>query len=201
MPRLNRAAVIAAASQFIEKNGFKQLTIPALAQALSIRPPSLYNHISSLADLKRELSILANRRLCEHIHKAVAGKSRTKALFALMNSYRDFAVKNPGLYWLSIRVPPENDLAWSEAFFEVREVMLSCQEGYDLSEKKRAHFGRAIRSLVHGFVDFELRGGFLSKIDAKESFYDAVSLIVAGIELTEATELPGLKKLKKSKKS
>lgn len=44
------------------------------------------------------------------------------------------------------------------------------------------HVIRALRSLVHGFVDLEINGGFGMPIDIDDSFDRAIDLFVSSLE-------------------
>src|SRR6185437_3075856 len=153
MSRLNRASVIDAAMEILETGGSQALTIPALATKLKIRPPSLYNHIESIFELKRELSIRSMRLIADVRNRAFQGKSRDEAVLAIASSQRQFASEHPALYELSLAVPPENDKEWSEAFNEFRLLWMKALEGYELDPLEKRNVGRALRGAVHGFVD------------------------------------------------
>jgi AcrR family transcriptional regulator len=193
MARLNRSAVIFAAIEMLEQSKGDSLTIPALAARLKIRPPSLYNHIESLSDLRRELAIRANHMLCEETRKAAVGKSRDKAVQAMAHALHRFAVKHPALYRLSVSVPPKSDKEWMKAFLEYRQLWFGVFESYDFRPGTRPFAARMFRSLVHGFVDIELSGGWLEEVDLKRSFESVLDTAIAGLKRYED---PPQKKLK-----
>jgi len=185
MSRVNRASVVQGALEILETAGSAALTIPALALKLKIRPPSLYNHIESIGDLKRELSLHSIRLACESREKAASGKSRDKAVLAIIHAYRKFASEHPALYALSVAVPPATDHEWFDAFTESRELWLRGLEGYKLKPLEARHVARAFRSAVHGFVDIEVNGGWLEDTDIEESFTAMIEILLEGLHAVE----------------
>ena len=64
MPRagLTGDDVVAAAAALADEVGFAGLTMGLLADRLGVRTPSLYKHVSSLADLQHRVATLALSR-------------------------------------------------------------------------------------------------------------------------------------------
>ena len=50
---LDKNVVVEKAAQLANKMGIDQIQLKTLAESLSIQPPSLYNHIRGLDDLRR----------------------------------------------------------------------------------------------------------------------------------------------------
>ena len=62
--RLNRELVIAQAAALADEAGsVEAVSLINLAEALTIRPPSLYNHVDGLEDLRYGLAVSAARLL------------------------------------------------------------------------------------------------------------------------------------------
>src|SRR5262249_5258937 len=107
--RLDRPAVIQAAADLADAEGIEQLTLLKLAEYLGIRSPSLYNHVTNLAGLRRDLALLGLQELGERLRRAVMGKAANAAVAALAQAYRAFAKEHPALYALTVRVgEPQN---------------------------------------------------------------------------------------------
>ncbi len=79
---LNSALVLAEAAKLADEVGLDALSLAALADRLGIRPPSLYNHVESLEELKRGLAMLALRELADSLSKAAIGRSQATTLCA-----------------------------------------------------------------------------------------------------------------------
>ena len=79
--RLNRDLVIEAAADMADQAGaVSAVSLTALAQALAIRPPSLYNHVDNLEDLHYGLAVYALRELLAELRQASQGLVGREAL-------------------------------------------------------------------------------------------------------------------------
>ena len=65
------------------------------AERLGVRKFSLYNHVSGIGDLRRELAPVGLRELDRSLSHAAVGK---KGVLALAEAYRSFVKERPGLY-------------------------------------------------------------------------------------------------------
>ena len=89
-PGLDTAAVVQAAADLINQQGVESLTLSRLARRLSIKTPSLYNHVDGLPGLQRELALLNARSLAQVITQASVGTSGPAAIMALSQAYRAY---------------------------------------------------------------------------------------------------------------
>src|SRR5215468_7083392 len=82
MPRagLTAADVVQAAADIADERGYQQLTIGLVAARLGIRAPSVYKHVSGLAELQHQLATRAVTELGDGIATAVAGRAGRDAL-------------------------------------------------------------------------------------------------------------------------
>ena len=80
---IDKQVILRTAAEMADQYGFEEVTIARLARALNIRPPSLYNHIEGLNELRRELSIYSVQMLYDHLMHAVNGRSKEEAIEAL----------------------------------------------------------------------------------------------------------------------
>ena len=100
MPRagLNRAVIAAAAAELADEIGWQDITLAAVAARFGVRQPSLYKHVAGLAELRRDVSVLAGRELHAELTHAAVGRSGSDALHAMAEAYRTYAKKHPGRY-------------------------------------------------------------------------------------------------------
>ena len=178
---LNRTKVLQAAQDLLDQKGFTELTVANLAVSLGIRPPSLYNHVESLADIRNELSIRVTHEMAEVLRKATAGKTLDEAVLAMGLAYRQYAKGFPGRYSLAAlaKVPsPEGD----RAYLEVRKVFLETISAYGFSKEREAYAVRAIRSAIHGFVTLEINGGWLGFLSPDQSFIEVLKIVIQGMK-------------------
>lgn len=55
--KLDLSIILQKATEIADEQGLDQLSIGLLAEKLEVRPPSLYNHLDGLQDLKQKLAI------------------------------------------------------------------------------------------------------------------------------------------------
>lgn len=185
--RLDRAAVIQAAADLADAEGMEQLTLARLAERLGIRTPSLYNHVASLAGLRRDLALLGMQALNARLTRAVMGKAADEAVVALAQAYRTFAKEHPALYATTTRAGDPQDHELQRAAQAVVEVAAAVLAAYGLQGAEAIHAIRALRSALHGFVALETAGGFGMPFDLDESFRRLVQIIIRGLHQRQSS--------------
>jgi AcrR family transcriptional regulator len=180
--RLNREIVIETAAGLADEAGDHQaVTLTALAAALDVRPPSLYNHLAGLDDLHQGLALLGLRLLTDEVRQAAAGLAGRAALLAIADAYRSFARAHPGLYPLTIRAagPEEPELAAAGlALLQYLQLVLaSC----GLAGDAALHAIRGLRAVLHGFVSLEAAGGYKMALDVGTSYRLVVERYLDGL--------------------
>lgn len=179
---LDKAAVVEEAARMVNEVGIDQLSLGLLAERLGVRVPSLYNHIAGLPGLKRDLAIYSLHELLARLTRAVIGKARAEAIFALADSYRAYAREAPGHYALTILAPAPDDTEWQELGRQTIEIIQAILAPYNLSTEAAIHAIRSLRSIVHGFIILEISGGFAMPIDLEASFHWLIQLYARGLE-------------------
>lgn len=169
--QLNKERVLATAVELAEASGgVGELTLTALAAALDVRVPSLYNHVEGLEGLHDDLSLLAGRMLLEKIRQATFGKTGEDALRAMAHAYREFAHAQPALYPLTIEAPDADQPERVALAQEWLQMLLLTMASMGVQGEEALHAIRAFRSLLHGFVSLEASGGFKMGLERDESF-------------------------------
>jgi len=181
-PGLDEAAVLRAAAEIVDHEGWEALTLARLASDLDVRTPSLYNHVSGLEGVRSGLATMGARELRDRLARSVIGKSGDEAVFALAEAYRRFAQEHPGLYSASLRAPRTDEPDYERLSAELLLVVHAVLERYHLNEVAEVHAIRALRSMLHGFISLELAGGFGMPINLEESFHVLVRLLIFGLD-------------------
>ena len=189
-PGLDRPMVAREAAALADQRGLDALSLADLAAHLGVRPPSLYNHIPSLAALQRDLGVLGAQELGVRLARAAVGKAGDAAVLALADAYRTFARERPGLYAAIQRAPAPDDAEAMAAAAEVVGIIQSALAAYGLHGDEAIHTIRALRSLLHGFTTLELHGGFGLPLDLDESFARLLAIFIAGVRVTNAGTTP-----------
>ncbi len=185
-PRRRRAGlddrvILRAAGEIADRDGLEQLSLARLAERLDVRPPSLYNHVSGLDDVRRGLALEGARALAGRLARAAVGKSGPEAVRAIGTAYRVFARERPGLYAALQRAPAPDDTALIAASEEILAILRAALAPWGLDEATQVHAMRTLRSLTHGFVSLEAVGGFGMPYDLEESYDYAIGLFIAGL--------------------
>jgi AcrR family transcriptional regulator len=182
---LDRAAVVRAAAALADADGPVAVSLARVADELGVRTPSLYNHVTGLDGLRRELALLGLRELRADLERAVAGMRGDAAIIALADAYRAFAHRRPGLYAATLRAAAANDRELTDAGAKLVELVLSVLTGSGLQDDDALHAVRAFRSVAHGFVALEAAGGFALALDRDESYRRLVRVFIDGLQRAE----------------
>jgi AcrR family transcriptional regulator len=163
-------AVVAAAAEIADADGFEAVTLAAVAARLGIRSPSLYNHVDGLPGLQRMLTLRAVEGLGAAIRDAAVGRSGDEAVRAIAHAFRDYARAHPGLYAATVRAPAP-DSPDAEALAEAAvQLLVQVVAAWGIEGDEAIHQVRVLRSALHGFVSLELGGGFGLPLDLDRSF-------------------------------
>ncbi|HSG18484.1 MAG TPA: TetR-like C-terminal domain-containing protein [Anaerolineae bacterium] len=180
---LNRDVVIREAATLADETGAASaVSLTALAQALGVRPPSLYNHVDGLEDLQYGLAVYGLRQLLFELRQASQGLVGQKALMAIAGAYRQFAHKHPGLYPLTIRAPEPDEAELAALSQELLQMLLLMMASQGLQGDDALHAIRGLRAVLHGFTSLEAAGGFKMALDREESFLRLVSAYLEQLE-------------------
>ena len=178
MPRvgLSTEAVVAAAAQQLDADPRAELSLSRLASEARVKAPSLYNHVSSLDDLRRRVALVGIEELGETLRTAVMGRSGADAITALAHAYRAYATAHPGVYPLTQEARP-NDPEYAAAGLRAIEPVVATLRGCGIPEPQLIHRVRTVRSSLHGFVLLESSAGFGLDVDVDASFDDLVAMV------------------------
>lgn len=178
---LSRPVVVETAAGLADRDGFDALTLGAVAAELRVRPPSLYNHVSGLDGLRRDLALRGVHELGERIRDAAVGRAGADALTALAVAYRAYARERPGLYRALQRAPDPGDSELAAAATRLLQPVLAVLGGFGLEGDAVIHAARSLRSAMHGFVELERLGGFGIDLDLDASYDWMVAAMSLGM--------------------
>jgi AcrR family transcriptional regulator len=178
---LTEASVVACAAGLADRDGLDALTLGAVAAALDVRVPSLYNHVAGLAGLRRALALEGLRELGERLLTAVVGRAGDDALAGMAAAYRAYAREHPGVYEALQRAPAPGDAELAAAAEALLGTVLAVLSGYGLADDELIHAARGLRSALHGFAGLERAGGFAIDLDPDASFAWLVETLAAGM--------------------
>jgi len=174
--------VIEVAATIADRDGLGEMSLRCVADALGIKTPSLYNHVAGLAGLRRQLAFHAARELAEVFAAAADSGSPAEIIRRSAADYRRFALDHPGLYQAMLPAPkPGEDDELYTMMAEPVRILATTLTGAGVDEERTVHLIRAFRSVAHGFVDLEMKGGFGMPEDIGESFAQAIDVVINGV--------------------
>jgi AcrR family transcriptional regulator len=184
LPRagLTSVDVVASAAELADETGFASVTMGLLASRLGVRPPSLYKHVDSLADLQHRLATLAMTEFGEAIGDAVQGQAGLNALTAMLTAARAYVTAHPGRYAATTGAGfdgPDDPLLVAST--RVVNTIAAVLRGYGVREAEMTHAIRTIRCTLHGFAMLEAAGGFQWDADPDRSFDWMIGFIDRGL--------------------
>jgi AcrR family transcriptional regulator len=184
MPRTGLTAgdVVRAGAELADEAGYPHLTLGMVATRLGVRPPSLYKHVASLADLQHRVATLAMTELGEVIRDAMLGRSGAEALAALARAMRSYVTAHPGRYTATVGAEftgPDDPLL--AASTRVIETLGAALHGYEIAQADMVHAIRTLRCLLHGFAVLQAGQAFQWSPDADESFEWLIGFMDRGL--------------------
>lgn len=178
---LNAELVLQAAWEIADTQGIAAVTLSSVAQKLGVRSPSLYNHVSSLDELRRMLAAQVLNQLHERIVAAIDGLNGEAAIRAFASTYINYALEHPGLYEGAQIASDQRDHEVTRAGGAIVDLTLQLLSHYSLNEKEALYSVRGLRSLVHGYASLERLGGFGLPLDLQESFVFNLNIFLGGL--------------------
>lgn len=172
---LTMDVIVEAATALVIEKGYNNFSVRELAQVLHVKAASLYNHVSGVDDINREVGKLASKKLNQKLEEVTQGKEKDEAIEALSYAYRDFVKNNYELYRAVIGLPaldaPEQGEGLKIVGRESIRVIRHVVHQYGISEEEAVHFSRCLRSALHGFISLEMAGYFTGRmIPSEDSF-------------------------------
>ncbi|HWJ83653.1 MAG TPA: TetR/AcrR family transcriptional regulator [Nocardioides sp.] len=184
--RLDQEAVLAAAEEIVDRDGYDALTMTLLAGALDARVSSLYNHVANLEDLRSLIQLRAMRLLGEEVRAAAVGHAGADGLRVLSHALRSFARSHPQRY-AAITRPAIDPEAFFGAATDTIETLAVMVRSAGLPEERLLPTGMAVFAALHGFVSLEVAGYFDSVEGGLDDVYEMVVRGAVTAAVLEAT--------------
>ena len=180
--RLSRDTIVHAALTFLDREGWDALTINALATQLGTKGPSLYNHVDSLEDLRRNVRMRVVGDIIDMLTTVGEGRTRDDAVMVMASAYRSYAHHHPGRYSAFTRMPlGGDDPEFTEATRAAAAPVISVLASYGLDGDAAFYAALEFWSAMHGFVLLEMTGA-MHGIDTDAVFTDMVMRLATGME-------------------
>ncbi|MEV5407544.1 WHG domain-containing protein [Thermopolyspora sp. NPDC052614] len=175
---LTRSRVVDAAIELVDKHGLPALTLAAVAEHCGVAAPSLYKHVSNIAELRTLVGIRVLEEMTDAFTAAVLGRSGTDAITAVMRAYRAYVKAHPARY-AAVPVDPLHQQEYAASGYRMLQVMQAALHPWRLDENESIHALRAARVIVHGFASLEAAGGFGLPQDLDETYERLIRMFLA----------------------
>ncbi|WP_088102123.1 TetR/AcrR family transcriptional regulator [Halalkalibacter urbisdiaboli] len=179
---LDYSTVVQTAIQLADAEGPTSVTIATLAKKLGVRPPSLYNHISSLQDVRNKVVLHGLNELLRRIENATRRVVREEAVHQLAKAYLTFAREHPGVYEMTL-APDVTVEEIERASAAIVQLTVAIIKTFDINEEESLHAVRGIRSMLHGFASLERNGGFGLSLSLDDSYKKMINAYLHGLTI------------------
>jgi AcrR family transcriptional regulator len=183
---LDDAIIIHAAAAIADEAGLQSVTLATIAKQLNVRPPSLYNHVNGLPEIRNKLTMLGLQGLHAAMQEALSKQQPNSGVVPVLAlAYVRYAMEHPGLYEATININPrEHSEAIQQEAAQLVELVSNGLRPYlpQADGSEIIHAVRGFRSLLHGYTSLLLSGGFNMAVDRDESFHYMIRAYMAGIQ-------------------
>ncbi len=180
--------IIETSARIANKVGLDNLSLKIIAEELNIKSPSLYNHISSLNEIKSQLMVYGWKQIEEKMIDSAVGVSGYEALKNMCNVFYDYATNNKGIFtamlWYNKYESDEKQNATTRLFNMLFKIMKSL----NITDENINHIIRTLRGFLEGFSLLVNNNAFGNPISIKESFDLSLEIIMNGIKSLEGVK-------------
>lgn len=190
MPKNNisEVLIIETSAHIANEIGLDNLSLKIIAEELNIKPPSLYNHISGLDNIKEKLMIYGWKQIENKMIDSAVGVAGYEALKNMCYAFYDYATNNKGVFaamlWYNKYETQENNNSTARLF----ELLFKVMRALDISEDNINHSIRTLRGFLEGFSLLVNNNAFGNPISIKESFDLSLEIIMNGIKSLEGVK-------------
>lgn len=182
---LDRDIIVEHAAQLANQIGLENVTLKMIAKEFGVQTPSLYNHIKSLDDLKKNVMLYGWKQMERQMLHAVCGVSGHDALRVISNTFYEYATANPGIFNAMLWYNKFEDEETKEATGDLFTAIFKVMESMNISHENANHLIRTFRSFLEGFALLVNNGAFGNPISIKESFDLSIDVLLAGLKTLE----------------
>ena len=182
---INEKIIIETSARIINKIGLDNLSLKIIADELNIKSPSLYNHISSLDEIKQKLMIYGWRQIEEKIIDSAVGVSGYEALKNMCNAFYEYSINNKGVFQAMLWYNKYENEKLENATNKLFNIIFKIMKPLNLSDNNINHIIRTLRSFLEGFSLLVNNNAFGNPISIKESFNLSIEILINGIKSLE----------------
>ena len=162
--------IITTSARLSNEVGLNNLSLKMIAEELNIKSPSLYNHISSLDEIKEKLMIYGWKELGEKATESAVGIAGYEALRNMCYAFYDYATNNKGVFAAMLWYNKFESEEKNEATTKLFSLLFRVLQPLNISDNNIEHIIRTLRGFLEGFVLLVNNNAFGNPISIKESF-------------------------------
>lgn len=182
---ITKQLIVETSAKLANEVGLENLSLKLVAEELNIKSPSLYNHFSSLKDIKKSLMLYGWEQLENAMIDSAVGVSGYEALKNMCYASYEYAKNNKGIFEAMLWYNKYDDEETRNVTKRLYEIMFKIAKSLNISEENTRHIIRTLRSFLEGFVLLVNNNGFGNPISIKESFDISLEIIINGIKALE----------------
>ena len=176
--------VVAAARELLEREGAAGVSMQAVADAVGVRPPSLYKRFADRDALVGELERAVFGELQHVLERVPESRDARRDLFAMARAYRRFAKAHRHAYALMFQpssLPAADAVAVRAA--ATRPLLDRLVGWLGGTAEQTLEAARVVTAFVHGFVSMELADAFrLGRAsDLDGAFETGIEVLLRGL--------------------
>ena len=182
---ITKQLIVETSAKLANEVGLENLSLKLVAEELNIKSPSLYNHFSSLKDIKKNLMLYGWEQLENVMIDSAVGVSGYEALKNMCYASYEYAINNKGIFEAMLWYNKYDNEETRNATKRLYEIMFKIAKSLNIAEDTTRHIIRTLRSFLEGFVLLVNNNGFGNPISIKESFDISLEIIISGIKALE----------------
>lgn len=190
MPKnmVSEESIIETSALIANKIGLENLSLKIIADELNVKSPSLYNHISSLDDVKNKLMVYGWKQLENKMIDSAVGVTGYEALNNMSNVFYDYATNNTGVFMAMLWYNKYDSIEKDNATKRLFNILFKIMKTLNISDDNINHIIRTLRGFLEGFCLLVNNNAFGNPISIKESFDLSLKIIINGIKTLEGVK-------------
>ena len=190
MPKnmVSEESIIETSALIANKIGLENLSLKIIADELNVKSPSLYNHISSLDDVKNKLMVYGWKQLENKMIDSAVGVTGYEALNNMSNVFYDYAINNTGVFMAMLWYNKYDSIEKDNATKRLFNILFKIMKTLNISDDNINHIIRTLRGFLEGFCLLVNNNAFGNPISIKESIDLSLKIIINGIKTLEGVK-------------
>lgn len=183
--KIDKELVIREAANLANQTGIENLSLKTLAAHLNVKPPSLYNYVDGLDDLKRQIMLYGWKEMEDRMIRAVIGFTGYDAIRVMCHTFHEYAAENRGVFSAMLWYNQFEDEQTKEVTSQMFSMVFKITKSLDISQDHCVHLVRMFRGFLEGFTLLENHHAFGNTQPVKDSFNLSLDVLIEGMKKLE----------------